>query len=80
MPDSPDFLAQSTCTHTNQGRVPHLDIVLNDGTKLRAPVLLVTRPGARGNLLVTDSLSRPTPARARDGRFMYALPGGRITL
>jgi hypothetical protein len=64
-----------SATLTNEGYIPHMLVVTDAGT-LRAPVKLQTE--ADGKIKTAD-INRnylPPVAMRREGRLVFALPGG----
>jgi len=67
-------------THTTEGAIPHLRIVTEYGI-VHAPVKLVTAPNGRGHMRVVIDETAPSHQRfpspmRRDGKLVFALPGG----
>jgi hypothetical protein len=67
-------------TFTREGVIPHLKVKTEYGTIL-APVKVMTRPDRNGHPRVDidysgpDDYRQPMPLR-RNGRLVFALPGG----
>lgn len=67
-------------THTTEGEIPHLRVIVFGGV-IFAPVKLALTPNSYGHLRVEISEDAPshqrfpTPMR-RDGKLVFALPGG----